>query len=486
MPPDVHIDSAEKLEHCLQYWRNYSISDQYVKLQDALDTLDTPDRLVEARMAYQARWPLCDVRGPSVKEAILHTAAIFKWGADPEVGNFVPKGETALSRVPESRIQNQPNYLCQFTYVVNTNRDKHIWIAQKRFEEHVQRRNGFNKGQKSRRTWQDGRTADNVNSGFAFVSQVFLRRTDSSRAKEERISYKLHDWIKAATGPSSQFFANPDRPTLLELCNGELRDLKDSKTPYLRSGDLIWISFGVEFIIGADLWSTNFVPFELIRVGTVAPELLNDGPSRSPPPSALAPQQRLQVGMKIRLNDDFPMFDTALDTSKNSAPQKSKDPMHQGSPERPADSSKDVAPNEVFFGPDDAARYHSLRQSARERSGTPLSWPSSPSTTSPSLHTSLPIAVAEQEGQWPPQAGSDVNPPATPPLPDATTRASAGVSGGEGVVHLDSAQDALLDEEDQMDIRDRKGKKRALSPGPSSPSAGRRSTRSRAQRPRVV
>ncbi|KAI9065720.1 hypothetical protein FKP32DRAFT_1567363 [Trametes sanguinea] len=251
---------------------------------------------------------LCDVRAPHVKEAILHTAAVYKWGSDPEVGNFVPKGEMLIMT---SHSQNEPNYLCQFSHVINTGHDKHIWSAQKRFEEHVQSRNGFNRGQKSRRAWQDGSTADNANSGYMFTSQIFVRRNDSSRAHEMRTPYKLHDWIKAVTGPGSQYIPNPDRPSLFELCDGELRDIKACNPPYLKSGDLVWISFGVEFIIGADLWSTTFTPFEIIRVATVSPEVLGDSGDRAPL-SGPAPQPRLQVGMKIQLSKCEPWHNVDL------------------------------------------------------------------------------------------------------------------------------------------------------------------------------
>ncbi|KAI9056624.1 hypothetical protein FKP32DRAFT_1585545, partial [Trametes sanguinea] len=238
--------------------------------------------------------------------AILTTVGVFRWGYDPEVGNFVPKGATASARIPESRIQNEPNYLCQFSYGIDTHRDKHVWHAQKAFEDYVQSLDGFNKAQKSRRTWQDGSTANNTNSVYTFMSQVFIKRTPTTRHRERLISFELHDWIKQATGPNSSYFANPDRPMLFELRDGELHDIKTCDPPYLRTGDLLWISFGVEFIIGADIWSSTFVPYEIVRVGTVSPDLVGDAIER---PSAMAesiPRPRLQVGMKVRTSTSNP------------------------------------------------------------------------------------------------------------------------------------------------------------------------------------
>ncbi|KAI9069261.1 hypothetical protein FKP32DRAFT_1560176, partial [Trametes sanguinea] len=233
--------------------------------------------------------------------AVFTTVGIFRWGYDPEVGNFVPKGAVASSGVPEARIE--PNNLCQFSYVIDTHRDKDVWRAQKAFEDYVQSISAFNKGQKNRRTWQDGSTANQPNSAFAFTSRVFVRRTSSTRHLEAQIKFPLHEWIKDATGPNSAYFANPDRPTVFELRDGELHDIKQCDPPFLKSGDLIWISFGVEFIIGTDLWSTSFVPFEIIRVASVSPDLIGDSSERSLVTEDAAPRPRLQVGMKVSISE---------------------------------------------------------------------------------------------------------------------------------------------------------------------------------------
>ncbi|KAI0661157.1 hypothetical protein C8Q70DRAFT_911754 [Cubamyces menziesii] len=240
--------------------------------------------------------------GSSLKEAVFHTACIFKWGSDPEVGNYVPNGATAFCRVPEGRIQTQPNYLCQFSYVMDTSRDRQIWDAQKAFEDYIQRIPGFNKAQKNRRTWQDGSVADGPASSYVFTSQVFMKRAPTTQHREADISYQLHDWIKAATGPKSSYFANPDRPEVFDLCEGELRSIKAATPPYLRGGDLVWISFSVEFVIGLDLWHTSLVPLEIIRVALLSSDLVGGAGTRYLAASELAPRPRLQVGMKVQLS----------------------------------------------------------------------------------------------------------------------------------------------------------------------------------------
>ena len=39
---------------------------------------------------------------------------------------------------------------------------------------------------------------------------------------------------------------------------------------------MVWISFQVEFFIGAQYWGTTFIPREVVRVGRVSRELLGE------------------------------------------------------------------------------------------------------------------------------------------------------------------------------------------------------------------
>ena len=50
------IETEEKLSQALDYWKNYSFVPDYIKLKDAVDTILTDARLVEARHEYTPRW----------------------------------------------------------------------------------------------------------------------------------------------------------------------------------------------------------------------------------------------------------------------------------------------------------------------------------------------------------------------------------------------------------------------------------------------
>ena len=50
------IDTEEKLVQALNFWKNFTFVPNYVKLQDAIDTILTDARPVEARHEYAPRW----------------------------------------------------------------------------------------------------------------------------------------------------------------------------------------------------------------------------------------------------------------------------------------------------------------------------------------------------------------------------------------------------------------------------------------------
>ncbi|KAH9887374.1 hypothetical protein C8Q73DRAFT_606404, partial [Cubamyces lactineus] len=205
--------------------------------------------------------------------AILHTAAIWRWNSDLETGNYIPVGEVAPAKLAESRVQTTPSSVCQFSYAFDTRHDKALWDAQRAFEELAQATPGFNKGNKSRRTWQDGNDASVT--AYVMSAQMFFKRTKFTSKREASVSYTLHPWISHATKTTS-YFANPDRPKFFEPFKDELRAIEDCDPDHIRTGDLVWISFFAEFIVGLNNWSTTFTPYEIVRVGSVAPELVGD------------------------------------------------------------------------------------------------------------------------------------------------------------------------------------------------------------------
>lgn len=128
---------------------------------------------------------------------------------------------------------------------------------------------------------------------------MFIRRSARTLKRERGLEYELHPWIAEATSPGKAFFANPDRPRVFALVGGALCNIGHCTPPALQYGDLVWISFTVEFIVGTHAWNPNFTPVEIIRVGSVIPELVGvEGLTGDASP----PRQRLQAGQTFALS----------------------------------------------------------------------------------------------------------------------------------------------------------------------------------------
>ena len=129
-----------------------------------------------------------------------------------------------------------------------------------------------------------------------------------TKQREASIKYPLHDWIAQATRRGMDYFPNPDRPSIFEPAGNELRDISQCEPPYLKVGDMVWISFSVEFFIGSKYWSTNLIPYEIVRVARVSTDLLGEIRSLDLGEEE-APRERLEAGLKFTPgeNPSFPV-----------------------------------------------------------------------------------------------------------------------------------------------------------------------------------
>lgn len=51
-----YVDSPKKLTRTLRFWRGCAIKEGYISLEEAVATINTPKRLVEARQDFPGRW----------------------------------------------------------------------------------------------------------------------------------------------------------------------------------------------------------------------------------------------------------------------------------------------------------------------------------------------------------------------------------------------------------------------------------------------
>lgn len=140
-----------------------------------------------------------------------------------------------------------------------------------KLEEHAMSRPGFNKYEKKRREWQN-HVSEVARSKYQVTTRLFTKRpSPKDGARPPDVDYDVHPWIaKALVETKSPFMPNPDRAKYYEYLDKTLRQLSKSATPRFQRGDIICMSFRFGFYIGAMSWTSELLPMELIRVGTVS------------------------------------------------------------------------------------------------------------------------------------------------------------------------------------------------------------------------
>ena len=97
-------------------------------------------------------------------------------------------------------------------------------------------------------------------------------------AKLQSPPYVLHPWVQEVVQPKAgkqDYYANPYRPEIWDCTTGTMIRIDKATPSSLQKGDIVWMSFYVEFIIGQQTWATQLTPRHLIRVGTI-PSILID------------------------------------------------------------------------------------------------------------------------------------------------------------------------------------------------------------------
>ncbi len=166
-----YIETEEDLQRALQFFKNVNLGSgkNYIKLEDAVQSLVDPESkpLISAHHQFAPRWVVCwqrhhkssaatRVHSPhsqlthrgTKREAVFTSVGLWRWNSDLETGNFVPIGHPAPEHLAEERMyvsdiamqsphinrtssQATPNNLCQFSYALDTEKDKGLWVAQK-------------------------------------------------------------------------------------------------------------------------------------------------------------------------------------------------------------------------------------------------------------------------------------------------------------------------------------------------------------------
>ncbi|KAF7798113.1 hypothetical protein EIP86_009328 [Pleurotus ostreatoroseus] len=197
--------------------------------------------------------------------ALFHHVGVWAWGNSFETGNYLPHGASTMDALPESRRETNVNFRCQFTFAFDTSKDGSLWELQTAVERFALSDAQFNTAQKPRRAWQ-GERDESANRRYLLNIPMFFQK---GKGGAPPLPYEPHPLVQKALEDNPTWYANPERPKPFSMEGKKLVDLKDATEPTFRRGDVVWMTFSVQLILGAKAWWTELVPKCFVRVGRV-------------------------------------------------------------------------------------------------------------------------------------------------------------------------------------------------------------------------
>lgn len=97
------------------------------------------------------------------------------------------------------------------------------------------------------------------------TSPLFERKTVFNSVQEP-LSYDLDRSIEDAL-IGQKWFANPDRVRFFSYEDNGLVHLKNTLVPYLASGDVVWFSFTMQYVVNNVSWGPDLQLVDVVRVG---------------------------------------------------------------------------------------------------------------------------------------------------------------------------------------------------------------------------
>ncbi|KAJ7665239.1 hypothetical protein DFH06DRAFT_1127576 [Mycena polygramma] len=255
----------------LHHWQTKRFRDYELPWAKAAESLNSGKPLIEIRSNKDgSRWTVYNKATDKI--AIFAHAGVWCWASPPQTGNFVPEGETAPEGVHPSRIMAVLSKKVETSYTFNTEDDPSFYNSAQILEEHAKGLKGFNKYNKTRRSWQEGIT-DYSRRRFIFSSRLVIRRTphNSKAGSEASLPPDLHPWLQDALRAQRYqiWIPNPEMPAILNFDDGKLEALKPTDSRYFENGDLVWFSFALSFDVNSNNWMPEYKPLDFIRVGNL-------------------------------------------------------------------------------------------------------------------------------------------------------------------------------------------------------------------------
>lgn len=87
---------------------------------------------------------------------------------------------------------------------------------------------------------------------------------NTKEAREAKLEYEIHPWLKDALNKTKTWKANPARPTPLEFNGHEC-----VATETIDKGDIVWFSYTLNYFMKEKKWSADMTLVNIVRVGSI-------------------------------------------------------------------------------------------------------------------------------------------------------------------------------------------------------------------------
>ncbi|KAH6893770.1 hypothetical protein BKA70DRAFT_1044550, partial [Coprinopsis sp. MPI-PUGE-AT-0042] len=252
-------------------WQGHRFRETDIPLHEVVSSIKKDLGVVEPRQLGDNKdyWALYATA--TGKVAIISHALVWSWATPLETGNFVPEGKELPPDVQPSRVQHEPGPKCGFSYAFDTKDDMSIYDGISAIESLAENNPTFNRYKKPKYMWQKP-TDTNTNGRYIFSARVFSKRTSRNCSDDGRyhVHYRVPQWVANASAPhNNSWIPNEDRPRYLDCTGDKFKQILQCDPPSFEKGDIVWVSFIVNFTMEIKSWRASVVPLEFVRVGRI-------------------------------------------------------------------------------------------------------------------------------------------------------------------------------------------------------------------------
>ncbi|RDX53637.1 hypothetical protein OH76DRAFT_1342941 [Lentinus brumalis] len=251
----------QQTQEAVAKWKTHRYKPNHLPFTEAVNSLLTETPLITlTRSAIRSNeWNVCHANTST--PAVMTFAGVFAEAEPYDSGNLVIGENEVPPGLNEVRITRFAGFKAAYSYAIETYHDKDIWDLQHTLDELAKETRGFNTAQQPRLEWQNGET-----QGWRFYIRVPMFLPYQGRGEKPKAPRHLHTWVKQAHERTRAYRANPNRPQVRAIEDGELRDIAQCTPSRLEYGDVVGLIFTVVYTETPANWSPVYMLTNIIRV----------------------------------------------------------------------------------------------------------------------------------------------------------------------------------------------------------------------------